>query len=139
MGEPSGGRSPIYMAVLAGVVLVGHYVLALLVLGALAAIDYAFATSGHAYTFGAAGVYAGSVALAWALCRSFWPAVRAERGRRDEVPGVRLEPADHPDLWRRVRALAAQAATEPPARIWLTAEVNAQVRERRRLLGLRRG
>ncbi|NED80705.1 M48 family metalloprotease, partial [Streptomyces sp. SID11233] len=45
-------------------------------------------------------------------------------------------PQEQPRLWELVRKLAKAADTRAPARILLTADVNASVTERTRLLGL---
>jgi Zn-dependent protease with chaperone function len=57
----------------------------------------------------------------------------------EDTSGLVLTPADAPELWNTVRALAADVGTRPPDTIRLVPEVNAAVSERARLLGLLSG
>ncbi|MBU3870613.1 M48 family metalloprotease [Streptomyces sp. 4503] len=70
--------------------------------------------------------------MVWAVIRTARPAV----SREDAVP-VTWRGA--PELWRTVEELAVAVGTRPPARIRLTAEVNASVTEDAPLLGLAPG
>ncbi|MQS09542.1 M48 family metalloprotease [Streptomyces sp. IF17] len=58
---------------------------------------------------------------------------RAEQHPPGSVP---LRRSDAPGLWRLVEELAERMGTRPPTRMYLTAEVNASVSERPRMLGL---
>ncbi|AQW51656.1 M48 family metalloprotease [Streptomyces violaceusniger] len=70
--------------------------------------------------------------MVWAVIRTARPAV----SREDAVPVTRR---GAPELWRTVEELALAVGTRPPARIRLTAEVNASVTEDAPLLGLAPG
>jgi Zn-dependent protease with chaperone function len=64
---------------------------------------------------------------------AFWKVIRT----KPELPnGVRLEPAQAPQLWAVVRDLAEKVGTRAPDEIQLVAEVNAAVLEDARWLGL---
>src|SRR5262245_32358555 len=64
---------------------------------------------------------------------AFWKVVRT----KPELPnGVRIEPAQGPQLWATVRELADKVGTRAPDEIQLVAEVNAAVVENARWLGL---
>ncbi|MEU6440530.1 M48 family metalloprotease [Streptomyces sp. NPDC047046] len=115
------------LVLLAGFYLVGLVLLALLGLG-----DWALVTSGH-HGIGVIRLQILSVVLAVPLVRGL-ALVRTPRGEGPH--GVELTPEAQPRLWELVRALAEAAGTRAPARILLTADVNAAVSERTRLLGL---
>ncbi|QTI88797.1 M48 family metalloprotease [Streptomyces sp. AgN23] len=70
--------------------------------------------------------------MVWAVIRTARPAV----SREDAVTVTRR---GAPELWRTVEELALAVGTRPPARIRLTAEVNASVTEDAPLLGLAPG
>ncbi|MEV5773803.1 M48 family metallopeptidase [Streptomyces antimycoticus] len=70
--------------------------------------------------------------MVWAVIRTARPAV----SREDAVTVTRR---GAPELWRTVEELALAVGTRPPARIRLTAEVNAAVTEDAPLLGLAPG
>jgi Zn-dependent protease with chaperone function len=64
---------------------------------------------------------------------AFWKVVRT----KPELPnGVRIAPAQAPQLWATVRDLAEKVGTRAPDEIQLVAEVNAAVVENARWLGL---
>ncbi|MER5790680.1 M48 family metalloprotease [Streptomyces sp. NPDC001980] len=114
--------------------LLGFYVLALLLLVALAALDVFLARDGS-FTVMAVEGYLGSLAIAWCVVR----VVLLSRGPgdgQDEVPGVSLAPREQPELWRRVRDLAERVGTRPPTEIRVIPGANAMVREDARWLGL---
>ncbi|MFD4508759.1 M48 family metalloprotease [Streptomyces sp. NPDC058457] len=114
--------------------LLGFYVLALLLLVALAVLDV-FLARGGSFTVMAVEGYLGSLAIAWCVVR----VVLLSRGPgdgQDEVPGVSLAPREQPELWRRVRELAERVGTRPPTEIRVIPGANAMVREDARWLGL---
>ncbi|MFF4770045.1 M48 family metalloprotease [Streptomyces sp. NPDC001255] len=115
------------LVLLAGFYLIGLVLLALLGLG-----DWALATSGH-HGIGVIRLLILSVVLAVPLVRGL-ALVRTPPGEGPH--GVELTPEAQPRLWELVRALAEEAGTRAPARVLLTADVNAAVSERARLLGL---
>ncbi|ANW16956.1 M48 family metalloprotease [Streptomyces clavuligerus] len=118
-------------AVRALALLAGFHLLGVLLLAVLGGIDYLL------YLFVPAGIaaklYVISVLLAIPVIRGMFM-LRVPRG--GEPDGVRVTEADEPELWRTVRELAEQVGTRAPTEIVLTAEVNAAVLERTRLLGL---
>ncbi|MFD8816779.1 M48 family metalloprotease [Streptomyces sp. NPDC059627] len=114
--------------------LLGFYLLALLLLVALAVLDVFLARDGS-FTVMAVEGYLGSLAIAWCVVR----VVLLSRGPgdgQDEVPGVSLAPREQPELWRRVRDLAERVGTRPPTEIRVIPGANAMVREDARWLGL---
>ncbi|MEU2716187.1 M48 family metalloprotease [Streptomyces sp. NPDC007205] len=129
------GTSP--RAALALGLLIGFYLLALLVLAALALLDVALAR-GPGFTVVAVEGYLGSLAIAWCVVR----VVLLSRGRgdgRDGPSGLSLTPQEQPELWRRVRDLAERVGTRPPGEIRVVPGANAMVREDVRWLGLAAG
>ncbi|NBM15054.1 M48 family metalloprotease [Streptomyces sp. GC420] len=113
------------------VLLAGFHLLGVLMLAALAAMDYAlylWTPSGLAVK-----LYVVSVLLAIPVVRG----VFMLRTPKDDAPdGLPVAEADEPALWAAVRELAERVGTRAPAEIVLTADVNAAVAEDARLLGL---
>jgi Zn-dependent protease with chaperone function len=71
--------------------------------------------------------------VAGGILVAFWKVIRT----KPELPnGVRVEPAQAPQLWATVRDLANKVGTRAPDEIQLVAEVNAAVVENTRWLGL---
>lgn len=64
--------------------------------------------------------------LAAAIAFGAWAALRH---KPEPAEGIEVTPAEHPALWAEVNRLAANAQTEPPARIVIVPEVNAGVAE----------
>ncbi|MEU9985917.1 M48 family metallopeptidase [Streptomyces sp. NPDC048045] len=121
-------------AALALGLLIGFYLLALLVLVALAVLDVMLAR-GPGFTVVTLESYLGSLAIAWCVLR----VVLLSRGRpaeRDELPGLPLTPQQQPELWRRVRDLAERVGTRAPAEIRVIPGAGAMVQEDARWLGL---
>ncbi|WP_167449974.1 M48 family metallopeptidase [Streptomyces hyaluromycini] len=128
--------TPLRAALVLGLLL-GFYVLALLLLVALAVLDVFLARDGS-FTLMAVEGYLGSLAIAWCVVR----VVLLSRGPgdgQDEVPGVSPAPQEQPELWRRVRDLAERVGTRPPTEIRVIPGANAMVREDARWLGLAAG
>lgn len=119
-------------AVLAIAMLLGVYVLAAAVVGALALGLYELVA--HGFT-GAALLKLGIITLlvSVAIGRGLWAGLRHRDG---EQPGVVLPEQDQPRLWGEVRHLAEQVGTRPPDEIRLVPDVNAAVSESSRWLGL---
>ncbi|MEV5337978.1 M48 family metallopeptidase [Streptomyces sp. NPDC052676] len=111
--------------------LAGFYLLGVLLLAALAGIDYLLYL--HAPSAVAAKLYLVSVLLAIPLVRGLF---MLRTPKAEETPGLAVTEADEPALWHTVRELADRIDTRAPSRIVLTAEVNAAVTEDARLLGL---
>ncbi|MGW4302939.1 M48 family metalloprotease [Streptomyces sp. NPDC004646] len=113
------------------VLLLGFYLLSLLVLAALAALDVSLLEYVHGYAaFKLVGL---SVLLAVPVVRGLFM-LRTPKG--EDPPGIEVTETDEPRLWALVRELAAEAGTRAPDRVLLTPDVNASVREEPRLLGL---
>ncbi|MFE2063697.1 M48 family metalloprotease [Streptomyces sp. NPDC059467] len=125
--------TPLRAALVLGLLL-GFYVLALLLLVALAVLDV-FLARGHGFTVMAVEGWLGSLAIAWCVVRVVLLSRGAGDGQ-DEVPGLSLTPGEQPELWRRVRELGERVGTRPPARIRVVPGANAMVREDSRWLGL---
>jgi Zn-dependent protease with chaperone function len=125
--------TPVRAALALGL-LIGFYLLAVLVLVAVAALDV-FLARGPGLTVVAVEGWLGSLAIAWCVVR----VVVLSRGRpagRDEIPGLSLTPQEQPELWRRLRDLAERVGTRPPARIQVIPGAGAMVQEDARWLGL---
>lgn len=118
-----------WRALVAVALLAGFPVLALLVVGGLAAAEiYAFQHSGLLAI--KLGIVA--VPVSFALLKALFS---IERTRGDALPGLPVTPADQPALWALVRELAVTVGTRPPDTITLISEVNAGVREQTSWLG----
>lgn len=119
------------------VLLAGFYLLGVVLLAALAAIDWLLVTrlfTVQAAWFEGMGVTV-TVLLAAVIVRGMAAFLRA--GRQGPVThAVTITPQDQPELWEQVRAAAAVMGERPPDELCLTAEVNAGVAEQTRLLGL---
>lgn len=122
-------------ALLAVVMLAGFYVLALGVVGGLAALDVAVVASGK---LGFAVIKLLLVTVPVILTVFSGVLMIGSRSRRGEegMEGVRLTEAEQPELWAKVRRVAASVGTRPPDEIRLVSLVNAGVTEKARLLGL---
>ncbi|MEU9475354.1 M48 family metallopeptidase [Streptomyces sp. NPDC048191] len=121
-------------AALALGLLIGFYLLAVLVLVALAVLDVVLAR-GPGFTVVALEGYLGSLAIAWCVLR----VVLLSRGRGDGrggPSGLSPTPREQPELWRRVRDLADRVGTRPPAEIRVIPGAGAMVQEDARWLGL---
>ncbi|MER5429771.1 M48 family metallopeptidase [Streptomyces sp. NPDC002588] len=111
--------------------LAGFYLLGVVLLALLVCAD--FLLFRYAPSALAAKLALVSVLLAIPLVRGLFML----RAPEDEEPaGLPVTEADEPRLWHTVRELAAEVGTRVPSRIALTADVNAAVGERARLLGL---
>ncbi|WP_043503656.1 M48 family metalloprotease [Streptomyces glaucescens] len=113
------------------VLLAGFYLLGFVMLGALAAVDWAFAEAGvGALT---AKIWFISALVALPIVQGMF----ALRAPKDEPPpGLSVTPEREPGLWAAVRELAELTGTRAPDEIVLTGDVNAAVAEDTRLLGL---
>ncbi|KUO21936.1 M48 family metalloprotease [Streptomyces dysideae] len=118
-------------AVRALVLLAGFYLLGVVLLALLAGIDWLL------YRYAPASVavklYIVSALLAIPVVRGLF---MLRTPKDEEMAGLPVTEADEPELWRTVRELADRVGTRAPARIVLTADVNAAVSEDARLLGL---
>lgn len=114
--------------------LVGFYLIALGALGLIAVVDVLVLTHlDSGYGFFTLKVLVPSFLVAVPLVRGVFLVRRA----KDEVPpGISVSERQQPELWARVRTLAAQAGTREPDEIRMIPVVNAAVSEDPRLLGL---
>jgi Zn-dependent protease with chaperone function len=114
--------------------LAGFYLLALGALGLVAVVDVLVLTHLDSwFSFAALGLIVPSGLVAVALIRG----VFLVRHPEDEAPpGISVSEQQQPELWARVRALAAQAGTREPDEIRIIPVVDAAVSENPRLLGL---
>jgi Zn-dependent protease with chaperone function len=124
-------------AVRALVLLAGFHLMSVVLLAAMAALDWLVVT--RLFTARAAWfegtVLTVTVLLAVAILRGMFTFLRA--GRPGPVPhAVAVTPQDQPELWEQVRAAAEVTGERPPDELYLVAEVNAGVAEQGRLLGL---
>ncbi|MFJ9796333.1 M48 family metallopeptidase [Streptomyces sp. NPDC101145] len=111
--------------------LAGFYLLGVVMLAALAGLDWAaavWAPSGIAVK-----LYVVSVLLAIPVVRGMF---MLRTPREDAAHGVLVTPEQEPRLWQAVRELAAEVGTRAPDEIRLTADMNAAVSEDARLMGL---
>ncbi|MFN3244575.1 MAG: M48 family metallopeptidase [Planctomycetota bacterium] len=111
---------------LAVVLMVGFYLLALGICGVLAWLCYLDTQSGriHGKLWLVAAITIGAVL--W----SVWP-----RRAAFPDPGVPMTKQDQPELWQLVESIAAQCDQEPPKHIFLVPEINAFVAERNGRMG----
>ncbi len=119
------------------VLLAGFYLIGVVLLAAMGALDWLLVT--RLFTAGAAWfegtILTGTALVAVAIVRGMVAFLRA--GRLGPVPAaVAVTPQEQPELWEQVRAAAEVAGERPPDELYLVADVNAGVAEQSRLLGL---
>lgn len=119
-------------ALLAVAMLLGVYVLALGVVGALAFGLYEIVVHGFHGVAVAKLLFVAAV-VSIAVGRGLWAGLRQPKGGE---PGVVLTEQEQPRLWSEVRHLSEQVGTRPPDEIRLVHDVNAAVSESSRWLGL---
>lgn len=122
---------PTLRAARALVLLAGFYLLSLVLLAALGALDWAAFT----WTTGsvAAKLFILSVVLAIPIVRGMFML----RTPKDDGPaGLPVDDTREPRLWAAVRDIAQQVGTRAPDEIVLNGDVNAAVGEDARFLGL---
>lgn len=117
-------------AVIAVGLFFGFYLLALAMVGALAYIPYAAWEASD-------GLRSWHLKIGGFCFLGIFLIVRGIIPRRDrfEAPGPRLERAQHPRLFAMIDDVARQTAQEPPAELYLVAEVNAWVSRRDDVMG----
>ncbi|MFF3001112.1 M48 family metallopeptidase [Streptomyces sp. NPDC057950] len=124
-------------AVRAFTLLVGFYLMGIVLLSAIAAVDWLLVT--HLFSARAAWfegtLLTVSVLLAIAILRGFFAFIQA--GRLSPLPhALPVTPHDQPELWAQIQAAAEVTGQRPPDELYLVAEANAGVAEQGRLLGL---
>ncbi|MEU7339628.1 M48 family metallopeptidase [Streptomyces sp. NPDC007074] len=117
--------------------LVGFYLMGIVLLPAIAAVDWLLIT--HLFSARAAWfegtLLTVSALLAIAILRGFFAFIQA--GRLSPLPhALPVTPHDQPELWAQIQAAAEVTGQRPPDELYLVAEANAGVAEQSRLLGL---
>jgi Zn-dependent protease with chaperone function len=119
-------------AAISVVMLAGFYLLAVGIIGALAAATYwAFQEGVIGAAVGKLAYLTGAIALG--LIVALWKVFRAKPEPPD---GVALAPGEAPELFSTVADLAREVGTRAPDEIRLIGDVNAAVAEDSRLFGL---
>jgi heat shock protein HtpX len=114
-------------AVLAVALLIGFYVLALAIAGALLWLAYAMVAYGHRVPIKLLVLcVAGAVIILWSIVPRF---------DRFVAPGPRLLVRDHPRLFGELRSVAQATGQEMPAEVYLEGDVNAWVAQRGGIMG----
>ncbi|MEU8945812.1 M48 family metallopeptidase [Streptomyces sp. NPDC048489] len=124
-------------AVRAFTLLIGFYLMGIVLLSTIAAVDWLLVT--HLFSARAAWfegtLLTVSALLAIAILRGFFAFIQA--GRLSPVPhALPVTPHDQPELWAQIQAAAEVTGQRPPDELYLVAEANAAVAEQSRLLGL---
>jgi Zn-dependent protease with chaperone function len=124
-------------AVRALVLLAGFYLMGLVLLAAMATVDWLLVTrlfvAPAAWLIGT--ILVGTVLAAVAILRGMFAFLRAGRlGPASRA--VAVTPEEQPELWEQVCAAAEATGERPPDELYLIAAVNAGVSEHSRLLGL---
>jgi Zn-dependent protease with chaperone function/ribosomal protein S27AE len=108
--------------------MVGFYVLALGLAGALLWIPYAeVAYTNRIHAKLALACVLGAGVILWSIL---------PRRDRFEAPGPELDPARHPKLFQMIRGVAAATKQQMPAEVYLVGDMNAWVAHRGGLMGL---
>ncbi|MFI5802590.1 M48 family metalloprotease [Streptomyces sp. NPDC051561] len=116
--------------------LAGFYLVGFALLGSLVAVAWAATVWTTAAVF--LKLYVVTALVAFPVLRSMFQLRRASRTGVDRA-GLRVTPAQEPELWSLVRELASSTGTRAPDELYLDGEVNASVQEDSRFLGLRTG
>lgn len=114
--------------------LIGFYLLGVVLLAGVVALDVVLALASPLGLVVVGLPFTAAVLLV--VGRAFYASLRLH-GR--EPDGVAVPESEQPALWAAVRAAAAAAGTAPPASLRIDSEFNAAVFERTRWLGLRPG
>ena len=115
-------------AVVAVLLLVGFYVLALAVVGVLLYLLYAMFTNGtrvNGRALVAIVVICGSIL--WSLIPRF---------DKFTPPGPKLDPAEHPQFFQAIQDIAEATDQSPPVEVYIDAQINAWVANRGGVMGL---
>ena len=114
-------------AILALALMIGFFVLAIAIAGALLYIPYAEWTYAHRLHFKLAFFcVVGAGIILWSML---------PRPDRFTPPGPRLEPAQHPRLFAELTGIAKAVGQPMPADVFLVPEVNAWVSQRGGIMG----
>jgi Zn-dependent protease with chaperone function len=118
-------------AAIAAAMLLGFYLYALAIAGALLVLTVLLSNVASGLALGKLVLVALAVPLA--VLVATWRLIRAKPA---PPAGLQLAPVSAPGLWAEVRWIADTVGTRAPDEIRLIAEVNAAVSEHTRLLGL---
>ncbi|MHA6762372.1 M48 family metallopeptidase [Streptacidiphilus sp. PAMC 29251] len=124
-------------AVRALVLLAGFYLMGLVLLAAMATVDWLLMTPSFitAVAWFIPMILIGTALAGVAILRGMFAFLRAGRlGPASHA--VAVTPEEQPELWDQVRAAAEATGERPPDELYLFGEVNAGVSENSRLLGL---
>ena len=114
-------------AVAAVALMIGFYLLALTIVGALLFLPYAEWHWGNRIHIKLAiGCIVSALVILWSIL---------PRIDRFTPPGPRLEPGEHPELFDVLRGVAKATGQEMPAEVYLLNEVNAWVSQRGGIMG----
>jgi heat shock protein HtpX len=114
-------------AVAAVALMIGFYLLALTIAGALLFIPYAeWRWADQIHIKLALLCIVSAAVILWSIL---------PRIDRFEAPGPRLEPGDHPELFDVLRGVAGDTGQEMPSEVYLINEVNAWVSQRGGIMG----
>ncbi|HYC91535.1 MAG TPA: M48 family metallopeptidase [Thermoanaerobaculia bacterium] len=114
-------------AVAAVALMIGFYLLALTIVGALLFIPYAeWRWADRIHVKIALVCIVSAAVILWSIL---------PRMDRFKAPGPRLEPGDHPELFEVLRGVARDTAQEMPSEVYLINEVNAWVSQRGGIMG----
>ncbi|NUO45128.1 MAG: M48 family metalloprotease [Streptomyces sp.] len=117
--------------------LVGFFLMGVVLLAAMAVLDWLVVTKLYSAraAWAEGGLLTVTFLLAVAILRGMFAFLRA--GRLPPVTdAVAVVPEDQPELWEQIRAAAEATGQRPPDQLYLVAEVNAGVAEQSRWLGL---
>ncbi len=113
---------------LALVLMIGFYALAIAIAIGLAYLPYAELRYGHRLHIKLAlGCLLAAGSILWAVL---------PRVDRFDPPGPRLEPGEHPELFRQLESVASAVQEAMPADVYLLLDVNAWVSYRGGIMGL---
>ncbi|MEU9132283.1 M48 family metalloprotease [Kitasatospora sp. NPDC048540] len=113
--------------------LIGFYLFAAAIVAGLLALDIALYLESDHLRPGLLKIWALTALVIYPVLRVVFLTRRPEAA---EGPGLPVTREEQPELWARVDRLAELTGVRGPARIRLTPDVNAGVREDTRLLGL---
>jgi len=115
-------------ALLAVLLMIGFFLLALVVSFALLYVPYAELTYAHRLHFKlAAFCVIGALAILWSVM---------PRTDKFEAPGPQLARAEHPRLFTEIEAIARSVGQSMPAEVYLVPDVNAWVGQRGGAMGI---
>jgi Zn-dependent protease with chaperone function len=115
-------------AVAAVALMIGFYLLAFTIIAGLLFIPYAeWRWADRIHIKIALGCVISAGVILWSILPRF---------DRFEAPGPRLEPDEHPDLFKVLRGVARDTGQDMPAEVYLINEVNAWVSERGGVMGI---